>query len=65
MENELGVTQVEARKRQRRELFDQIRDLQREANLEADEAERLAAEALVAARAHSQGQRAVNAQFED
>lgn len=55
MEKELGVTQVEAWKRQRQELFAQIRDMQREADLEADEADRLAAEAALAARGTSQG----------
>ena len=37
-------------KHQRRELFDQIREMQQRANLDADEAERLAAEAVAAAR---------------
>jgi prevent-host-death family protein len=41
----------EAWKRQRQELFDQIRQMQQEADLEPDEADRLAAEAVAAARA--------------
>jgi prevent-host-death family protein len=41
----------EAWKRQRQELFDQIREMQREADLAPDEADRLAAEAVAAARA--------------
>jgi antitoxin (DNA-binding transcriptional repressor) of toxin-antitoxin stability system len=41
----------EAWKRQRQELFDQIRQIQRKADLEPDEADRLAAGAVAAARA--------------
>jgi prevent-host-death family protein len=45
------VAVYEAWKRQRQELFDQIREMQREADLEPDQAERVAAEAVAAARA--------------
>lgn len=41
----------EAWKRQRQELFDQIQHMQRKADLEPDAADRLAASAVVAARA--------------
>ena len=37
-------------KRQRQELFDQIREMQRAADLDPDEAEQLAADAVAAAR---------------
>lgn len=39
----------EAWKRQRQELFDQIREMQRQADLDPDEAEQLAAEAVATA----------------
>ena len=42
-------------KQQRRELFDMIRQLQGRANLDPQEAERLAAEAVAAARKRAQG----------
>ena len=42
-------------KQQRRELFDMIRHLQERANLDPQEAERLAAEAVAAARKRAQG----------
>ena len=45
------VAVYEAWKRQRQELFDQIREMQREADLEPAEAEQVAAEAVAAARA--------------
>ncbi|MCP4168112.1 MAG: type II toxin-antitoxin system Phd/YefM family antitoxin [Chloroflexi bacterium] len=45
------VQVYEAWKRQRQELFETIRNMQEQANLEPDEAERLAAEAVAAARA--------------
>lgn len=40
----------EAWKRQRQQLFDQIREMQQEADLDPDEADRLATEAVTAAR---------------
>ena len=47
------VQVYESWKRQRRELFDLIREMQQEANLEPEEAERLAAEAVAAVRAEA------------
>ena len=44
------VVVYEAWKRQRQELFDQIREMQRAADLDPAEAEQLAAEAVAAAR---------------
>lgn len=41
-------------KRQRKELFDLVREIQQRANLEPEEAERLAAEAVAAVRKQSQ-----------
>jgi prevent-host-death family protein len=41
-------------KRQRRELFDRIREMQQEADLEPEAAESISAEAVAAARAESQ-----------
>ena len=45
------VAVYEAWKRQRQELFNQIREIQQEADLDPDEADRLAADAVAAARA--------------